>query len=167
METFTEARGERHPTELAGLMGARMVSAQETEEGRRWAESRIKALTGGDPIRARFMRQDEFTFMPQFKLVIVGNHKPGLRNVDDAIKRRLHLIPFVHKITAEQKDVRLRLLEKLQAEAGAIPAMGGRRLSRVAAHRFVAPPECACKVATEQYLSSQDSLATWMGSAAR
>ena len=159
METFTEARGERHPTELAGLMGARMVSAQETEEGRRWAESRIKALTGGDPIRARFMRQDEFTFMPQFKLVIVGNHKPGLRNVDDAIKRRLHLIPFVHKITAEQKDVRLP--EKLQAEAGAIlqwAVAGCLEWQRIG----LAPPECV-KVATEQYLSSQDSLATWMG----
>ena len=44
------------------LRGARLVTAQETEEGRRWAESRIKALTGGDPITARFMRQDFFTY---------------------------------------------------------------------------------------------------------
>ena len=50
------------------LRGARLVTAQETEEGRRWAESRIKALTGGDPITARFMRQDFFTYQPQFKL---------------------------------------------------------------------------------------------------
>jgi putative DNA primase/helicase len=158
METFTEARGERHPTELAGLMGARMVSAQETEEGRRWAESRIKALTGGDPIRARFMRQDEFTFMPQFKLVIVGNHKPGLRNVDDAIKRRLHLIPFTHKIEDAQRDVRLP--EKLQAEApGILQWMieGCLEWQRIG----LSPPACV-KSATENYLVSQDSLATWM-----
>ena len=62
------------------LRGARMVTAQETEEGRRWAEARIKALTGGDPITARFMRQDFFTFTPAFKLLIAGNHKPGLRD---------------------------------------------------------------------------------------
>ena len=81
MDTFTETSSDRHPTELAMLRGARLVTAQETDEGRRWAESRIKALTGGDPITARFMRQDFFTYTPQFKLLIAGNHKPGLRNI--------------------------------------------------------------------------------------
>jgi putative DNA primase/helicase len=56
IETFTVARSERHPTELAGLRGARLVTAAETEEGRRWAEARIKEMTGGDKISARFMR---------------------------------------------------------------------------------------------------------------
>jgi putative DNA primase/helicase len=68
IETFTASAGERHPTDLAGLRSARLVSAVETEEGRRWAESKIKALTGGDKISARFMRQDFFEFTPQFKL---------------------------------------------------------------------------------------------------
>ena len=79
MEVFTEQHNPQHPTEVAGLMGRRMVSAQEVDEGKRWAEARINSLTGGDPITARFMRQDNFTFMPQFKLVIVGNHKPMFR----------------------------------------------------------------------------------------
>ncbi len=94
IETFTEARGERHPTDLAMLRGARLVTAMETEEGRRWAESRIKTLTGGDRISARFMRQDFFEYDPQFTLIIAGNHKPSLRSVDEAIRRRFHLIPF-------------------------------------------------------------------------
>ena len=94
METFIATQGERHPTDLAGLRGAGSSPAQETEEGRRWAESKIKALTGGDPITARFMRQDFFTYLPAFKLVIAGNHKPGLRGVDEAIRRRFHLVPF-------------------------------------------------------------------------
>ena len=63
-----------------------LVTAMETEEGRRWAESRLKALTGGDQISARFMRQDFFQFDPQFKLMIAGNHRPGLRSVDEAIR---------------------------------------------------------------------------------
>ena len=75
----SRADSERHPTDLAGLRGARLVTAAETEEGRRWAESEIKTLTGGDRISARFMRQDFFEYMPQFKLLIAGNHKPGLR----------------------------------------------------------------------------------------
>ena len=87
MEVFIASQSDRHPTELAMLRGARLVSAIETEEGRRWAESRIKALTGGDPIAARFMRQDYFEYQPQFKLLIAGNHKPSLRNVDEAPMR--------------------------------------------------------------------------------
>jgi hypothetical protein len=66
------------------LRGARMVTASETEEGKPWAEARIKQMTGGDKISARFMRQDFFTFPPQFKLTIVGNYKPALQNVDEA-----------------------------------------------------------------------------------
>jgi putative DNA primase/helicase len=87
IETFVASSVERHPTDLAGLRGARLVTSVETEEGRRWAESKIKALTGGDKIAARFMRQDFFEFTPQFKLVVAGNHKPGLRSVDEAIRR--------------------------------------------------------------------------------
>ena len=84
MDTFTATQSDKHPTDLAMLRGARMVTASETEEGRAWAEARIKALTGGDPITARFMRQDFFTFQPQFKLTIIGNHQPALHNVDEA-----------------------------------------------------------------------------------
>ena len=67
METFTASKFDRHPTELAMLRGARLVTASETEEGPPWAESRIKQMTGGDPITARFMRQDFFTFQPQLQ----------------------------------------------------------------------------------------------------
>ncbi len=107
MDAFTAGLGDRHSTELAMLRGARLVSAQETEEGRRWAESRIKAMTGGDPITARFMYEDFFTYVPQFKLVIAGNHKPGLRNVDEAIRRRFHLVPFTQTIPSDERDPRL------------------------------------------------------------
>jgi putative DNA primase/helicase len=114
IETFTATDSDRHPTDLAMLRGARLVTATETEEGRRWAESRIKTLTGGDPVAARFMRQDFFEYWPQFKLVIAGNHKPGLRSVDEAIRRRFHLIPFAVTIPPEERDA--ELAEKLKAE---------------------------------------------------
>src|SRR5581483_2531411 len=70
IETFTASTTERHPTDLAALRGARLVTAVETEEGRRWAEAKIKSLTGGDPISARFMHKDFFEFVPKFKLII-------------------------------------------------------------------------------------------------
>jgi putative DNA primase/helicase len=114
MEMFIASHNDRHPTELAYLRAARLVTAQETEKGRRWAESKIKALTGGDPITARYMRQDFFTFTPQFKLLIAGNYKPSLRSVDEAIRRRFHLVPFVVTIPKEKRDG--KLFEKLKAE---------------------------------------------------
>jgi putative DNA primase/helicase len=104
METFIESHTDRHPTELAHLRGARLVCVQETERGRRWAEAKVKAMTGGDPITARFMRQDFFSFTPQFKLVISGNHKPALRGVNEAIRRRIHLVPFTVTIPPEERD---------------------------------------------------------------
>jgi phage/plasmid-associated DNA primase len=79
--TFIASNTERHPTDVAKLHGYRLVVAQETEKGRRWDEAKIKTMTGGDKMAARFMRQDFFDFVPKFKLFIVGNHKPRLDNV--------------------------------------------------------------------------------------
>ena len=76
IETFTESKTDRHPTELARLNNARLVTASETEDGKHWAESRIKLLTGGDTVTARFMRQDDFEYVPKFKPFFSGNHKP-------------------------------------------------------------------------------------------
>ena len=95
-----QSRHSRSPNPIAirpswpGLRGARLVTAAETEEGRRWAEARIKEMTGGDKISARFMRQDFFDFFPQFKLLFSGNHMPTLRTVNKAITRRFNRIPF-------------------------------------------------------------------------
>jgi putative DNA primase/helicase len=157
-ETFTESPGDRHTTELARLQGARLVTAQETEEGKRWAESRIKALTGGDPITARFMRQDDFTYVPQFKLVIVGNHKPAFRSVDEAIRRRLHLIPFTASIPASERDP--LLASKLKAEAGGILAwmIEGCRDWAI---NGLQPPQIV-KESTAEYLGAEDSLQQWL-----
>jgi putative DNA primase/helicase len=79
IDTFTATGFSRHSTDLAGLMGARLVTAHETEEGAKWAEAKLKALTDGDKITAQFMRQDYFDDVPAFKLAITGNHKPGLQ----------------------------------------------------------------------------------------
>ena len=116
MDTFAASSGDRHSTDMAMLAGARFVSVSETEEGRAWAESRIKALTGGDRITARFMRQDNFTFAPTFKLFVVGNHKPVLRNVDDAARRRFNIVPFTCKPARPDPE----LEHKLKAEWPAI-----------------------------------------------
>jgi putative DNA primase/helicase len=158
IETFTTSATDRHPTELAGLRGARLVTAIETEEGRRWAEAKIKSLTGGDKIAARFMRQDFFEFTPQFKLIIAGNHKPALLTVDEAIRRRFHLVPFAVTIPAKERDP--NLTDKLKAEwPGILQWMIDGCL---AWQRDGLDPPAAVREATREYLEAEDALATWM-----
>jgi putative DNA primase/helicase len=104
MDTLVLGSVDKHPTDLAMLRGARLVTASETEEGRAWAEARIKALTGADLITARFMRQDFFTFQVQFKLTIISNYQPVFKNVDAAHRRRFKLAPFLVTFSEEKKD---------------------------------------------------------------
>jgi putative DNA primase/helicase len=158
MDTFIASNNDRHPTELAFLRGARLVTASETEEGRRWNETRIKSLTGGDRISARYMRQDFFQFTPAFKLLAFGNHKPGLRGVDEAIRRRFNLIPFTVTITEEQKDEQLP--EKLRAEWPGILQWMVDGCGEWQGEGLA--PSKAVREATDAYLVSEDSLAQWI-----
>lgn len=158
IETFMASGTEHHPTDVAGLHGARLVTASETEDGRRWAESRLKTLTGGDKISARFMRQDYFDFVPQFKLIISGNHKPCIRTVDEAIRRRLYLLPFIVTIPPEERDP--ELAEKLRSEwAGILSWMIEGCL---AWQREGLNPPPIVKNATVEYLEGEDALARWI-----
>jgi putative DNA primase/helicase len=158
IETFTATNNERHPTELAALRGARMVTAAETEDGRRWAESRLKTLTGGDRIAARFMRQDFFEYMPQFKLVISGNHRPGLRSVDEAIRRGVNLLPFTVTIPEAERDK--ELTNKMKKEWPGILAWmikGCLEWQKIG----LAPPKAVIE-ATDAYLKDEETIKQWL-----
>lgn len=158
MDTFMDARSDRHPTDLAGLRSARLVVASETEQGRRLSEAKIKSITGGEKITARFMRQDYFEYVPEFKLFIAGNHKPVIRNVDEAMKRRLHLIPFTVTIPPERRDH--QLVEKLLAERDAILTWaieGCLQWQQVG----LQPPQCVLE-ATQEYFEAEDANGRWI-----
>src|SRR5208337_2077416 len=162
VETLCETKGDRHPTDLARLQNARLVLANETEEGRCWTEAKIKTLTGRDRIPARFMRQDFFEFEPKFKLIISGNHKPSLRNVDEAIRRRFHIIPFTVTIPKEDQDTELKT--KLKAE---LPGILSHLIEGLHDYleRGLAPPKIVTD-ATAEYLASEDGIAAWRGECA-
>lgn len=158
-DTFTESHIPRHPTELAMLDGPRLVLAQETEEGRRWAETRIKSLTGGDVIAARRMRQDFFTFRPKFKLIIAGNHKPTLATVDEAMRRRFHVIPFTVTIAPEKRDK--NLAAALEREWPGILRWAIEGCIEYCEADGLHPPSKVVE-ATDEYLKSQDVLHEWI-----
>lgn len=156
MDTLTASKWDKHTTDLAMLRGARLVTASETEEGRAWAEARLKQMTGGDAISARFMRQDFFTYKPNFKLTIVGNHKPALKNVDEAMRRRLRIVPFVHK--PAQPDRQLE--EKLKDEWPFILRWMIDGAQDWLAKGLVNPKSVAD--ATDAYFSEQDTFGHWL-----
>lgn len=156
METFAASKGERHPTELAMLRGARLVTATETEEGRAWNEARVKQLTGGDRVSARFMRQDFFTFEPRFKLTIAGNFSPVLHSVDDAMRRRLNILPFV---TCPANPDPL-LLQKLREEHGMILTWMIQGCLDWQRAGLVRPAIVA--EATSEYFDDQDLFGQWL-----
>lgn len=117
-ETLLAKRDNGINNDIARLAGARLVCAIETEDGKRFAESLVKALTGGDTITARFLHREFFEFVPQFKLWLATNHKPTIRGDDHAIWRRIRLIPFGITIPEAEQDGDLG--DKLAAERAGI-----------------------------------------------
>ena len=106
------------PNDLARLPGIRFTFASETGENGRLDEARIKDITSGDTLSARFMKQDFFDFKPQFKIWLATNHKPVITGGDDAIWDRIRLIPFNVRIPLDQVD--LDLQDTLIAESAGI-----------------------------------------------
>ena len=89
-----QQRHEDHPTIKADLRGRRLVFISETPEGGYLNAERLKSLSGGEPIKARFIGADYFQFDPTHKIIVATNHRPRVGGNDDAIWRRLHLVPF-------------------------------------------------------------------------
>jgi putative DNA primase/helicase len=157
-EALVATHFDRHPTDIAGLVGARLTTANETQRGRKWNESLIKKMTGGDILTARFMRQDFFDFLPEFKLFVAGNYKPEINGVDVAIRRRLHLIPFTVTIPVSERDP--DLAEKLKAEwPGILRWMIAGCLEWQ--KQGLNPPKAVVD-ASNAYFDEQDTLQAWI-----
>jgi putative DNA primase/helicase len=155
MDTFTASSGDKHSTDIASLKGARVAAGSETSAGKRWDEQRIKSLTGGERVTARFMRKDNFTFVPQAKLIFIGNHQPELRDVGKAMKRRILMVPFL--VTPKQIDMALG--EKLRREAPAILAWMIEGCLAWQRDGLAAP--AVVRAATDEYFENEDSYGKW------
>ncbi|MGW4469684.1 phage/plasmid primase, P4 family [Nonomuraea sp. NPDC004354] len=145
----------QHETEIARLAGMRMVVCSEVADDDRFDEVKVKQLTGGDTLTARFMRQDHFTFKPTHHLWLMGNHQPSVRAGGRAFWRRLRLIPFKHEVPEEKMVDDLQGL--LAREHG--PALLGWIVAGAAAyHQSGLLEPDAVKVATEHYAADQDTV---------
>jgi P4 family phage/plasmid primase-like protien len=157
MDTFVVKHGERHPTDIARLVGARLVTASETTEGRHWDQALVQQMTGGDKLTARFMRQDFFEYTPQFTLMITGNHAPNLSSVDDAARRRLRIIPF----TFQPKEPDVQLPDKLRKEWPAILAWAIDGAREWYTNGLGDTPQCVSNE-TAEYFEDQDQVRAWI-----
>ena len=157
-ETLLVKRAGGVPNDVARLKGARFVTASETEEGRRLAESLVKDLTGQDTISARFMWAEWFDFKPTHALHLSTNHKPEIRGTDAAIWRRIRLIPWAVTIPPAEQDKKLP--EKLRGELPGVLAWIVRGCSKWLREGLKAPKEV--RQATRAYRAEMDVLAAFL-----
>jgi len=157
-ETLMTKRSGAIPNDVARLKGARLVTAAESDEGKRLAEALIKDLTGGDTIAARFMRAEWFDFRPQCKIWLATNHKPTVRGTDKAIWDRIKLIPFGVIIPKEEQN--RRLIETLKTELAGILAWAVRGCLEWNRDGLGIPDEV--KTATGRYRDEMDVLGAFL-----
>jgi putative DNA primase/helicase len=143
------------PNDLAALELKRFVNSSETNDNTRLNEARIKAISGCDPITARYLHQEFFTFWPHLKLWLFVNHKPNVIDDSFGFWRRVRLIPFTKQFTGEADDKQLST--KLRSEAPGILAwlIKGCLEWR---ERGLDPIPQSVKIATEEYKMESDLL---------
>lgn len=146
------------PNDVAALVGRRVVTAAETGEGRRINEARLKALTGGDAVTARFLHGEFFTFQPVAKFWLAVNHKPRVADDSYGFWRRVRLIPFLRRFTPLDADD--ALADKLLAELPGILAWAVRGAMIWREHGLGAPE--AVKSATDTYRAESDPLGPFL-----
>jgi len=143
---------------LARLQSVRVLLASEIEEGKKWDEAMIKDVTGGEFVTARALRKNPVNFFPEFKLWFYGNHKPELQSVDKAMRRRLHLIPFLVTIPDAEKDPQLFLRLKEELMGILLWAIEGYRQYLL---QGLNEPK-AIRDATDEYFSESDVVSRFL-----
>ena len=157
-ETLMVKRNEGISNDIARLQGARFVSSRESDEGERLSEGKVKQITGGDAMTARYLHQEFFEFHPQFKLFLATNHRPAIRGTDNGIWRRVRLIPFEVSIPENERDT--QLLKKLLEELPGILTWAVKGCMQWQAHGLGQAE--VVKAATASYRAEMDTLGSFL-----
>ena len=148
-------RSDAHPAGIADLRGLRLVTCQETDEGRSLDEATVKNLTGGTERKARFMRGNFFSYTPSDTIWLATNHRPMIRNNDNGIWRRVKLIPFTVEIPVDRQNPELKA-ELLATEGPQILAWLVTGCLRYQAEGLGTAK--AVETATERYRAEMDTI---------
>lgn len=163
-----ECDAERPTPTAASLAGARAAISSESKDGQRLNVALVKRHTGGGYMTARQMRENTFRFEITHKLWLMTNHQPALDHLDDAIRGRLHLIPFDRQWNRPghpDRDPALPdgdkdLLETLKSEAEGILAW--LVAGAVAYNKEGLEPPLEVSSKTRDYFRGQDLLGQWL-----
>jgi putative DNA primase/helicase len=107
--------------DLARLIGARLVLSLECRRNARFDTKLVKAITGGDPITCAPKYGHEFTYTPAFKIVLVANDAPAIRDDDRPMFERCLRVPFDVQIPSARRDPTLKAW--LSDPAGGAPSV--------------------------------------------
>lgn len=150
------SKHERHPAELADLAGYRLLFSTETEANRHLAESLVKQITGGEPLKARHMYGDFFTFERTFSIMLITNHRPRITGQDAAIWRRVRLIPWNETVSEQEQRPQDEVVTELLREGPGILSWMLEGLRDWQQNPQWTAPEVLA--ATEAYRSEQDAI---------
>jgi putative DNA primase/helicase len=145
-------------TEIADLVGARLVTTSESAEGAKLDEEAIKQVTGRDKVKCRRLYEREFEYVPGYKIMYATNHKPAV-STDSAIWRRIWLVPFLVEIPLEERDE--QIARKLLAERAGILNWCLAGLVRYREAGRLVQPECF-KAATAEYRKEADVVSRFL-----
>lgn len=158
-----QRRGDQATPDIARLPGVRFLRVSEPSKGGSLNEGLVKMVTGGDPVDARHLNKGFFTYFPEFKMTISGNHKPKIKDNSDGIWRRMQLVPW--NVQIPWADVDSSLGEKLKGEASGIFNRLMRGLLDMLANGLAEPAQI--KAATQQYRDDSDPLGRFLAQCCR
>ncbi len=151
-----------HPTEIASLLGKRLVTLDETAPNMKLRLPLVKRMTGDQMMTARFMRQDAFSFKITSKMILSTQHLPRITEITHAIWDRVHLVPWSYRITEEEEIPKMELLSQLRSQWPGILNWlleGCRKWQEEGS--LLRPPD-SIKTATEEYRKASDILAEFV-----
>jgi len=158
LENSIKRSGDQATPALARLPGVRFLRASEPERGARLNEGLVKMVTGGDPVDARHLNKGFFTFLPDFKMTISGNHKPEIKDTSDGIWRRMQLVPWA--VTVAKDEIDKDLPRKLKDEASGILNRLLEGLCDWRENGLIEPDEV--RMATAAYRDQSDELGRFL-----
>ncbi|MEU8717510.1 phage/plasmid primase, P4 family [Streptomyces sp. NPDC048663] len=157
---FLMAGKQEHSEEIARLQGLRLVVSSEIDPSARFDEAKLKELTGGDTLTARYMHQGFFEFEPTHHLWLMGNHQPRVKAGGNSFWRRLRLVPFAHIVPEDKKVEGLADILVAEEGPGILAWIIAGAISHFAGGGLCEP--ASVKAATEAYAAEEDHIGRFL-----